>query len=97
LQAFHLQRAENLIEMVDERLRSEVNPTEAITLMKVALLCTSVSPSHRPTMSEVVNMLEGRISIPNAIQQPTDFSEDLRFKAMRDIHQQRENHSLSTS
>ncbi|XP_014630770.1 ATP-binding/protein serine/threonine kinase isoform X2 [Glycine max] len=95
--AFHLQRAENLIEMVDERLRSEVNPTEAITLMKVALLCTSVSPSHRPTMSEVVNMLEGRISIPNAIQQPTDFSEDLRFKAMRDIHQQRENHSLSTS
>ncbi|RDX96771.1 putative LRR receptor-like serine/threonine-protein kinase RFK1, partial [Mucuna pruriens] len=95
--ACHLQRTENLIELVDERLGSEVNPTEATNLMKVALLCTDVSPSVRPTMSEVVNMLEGRMSIPDAIPQPSDFSEDIRFKAMRDIHQQRENHSLSTS
>jgi len=91
LQACHLQRTENLIELVDERLGSEVNPTEAIILTNVALLCTQVSPSHRPTMSEVVNMLEGRASIPDAIPQPNDFSEDLRFKSIRDIYQQREN------
>ncbi|KAL2343249.1 hypothetical protein Fmac_004534 [Flemingia macrophylla] len=95
--ACQLHRTENLIELVDERLRSEVNPSEAIKLMKVALLCTDVSPSVRPTMSEVVNMLEGRMKIPDFVPQPSDFSEDLRFKAMRDIHQQRENHSLSTS
>ncbi|XP_020235839.1 probable LRR receptor-like serine/threonine-protein kinase RFK1 isoform X2 [Cajanus cajan] len=95
--ACHLQRTENLIELVDERLRSEANPSEAINLMKVALLCTDVSPSVRPTMSEVVNMLVGRLSIPDAVPQPSDFREDIRFKAMRDIHQQRENHSLSTS
>lgn len=95
--ACHLQRTENLIELVDESLGSEVNPIEAINLMKVALLCTDVSPSLRPTMSEVVNMLEGRMSIPDATPQPSDFSEDIRFKAMRDIHQQRENQSLSTS
>ncbi|TKY60084.1 LRR receptor serine/threonine-protein kinase RFK1 [Spatholobus suberectus] len=95
--ACHLQRTENLIELVDERLESEVNPTEAIHLMKVALLCTDVSPSVRPAMSEVVNMLEGRMSIPDAIPQPSGFREDLRFKAMRDIHQQKESHSLSTS
>ncbi|ESW31491.1 hypothetical protein PHAVU_002G242600 [Phaseolus vulgaris] len=89
--ACHLQRTGNLIELVDERLGSEVNPTEAIILMNVALLCTQVSPSHRPTMSEVVNMLKGRASIPDAIPQPNDFSEDLRFKSIRDIYQQREN------
>jgi len=88
LQACHLQSTENLIELVDERLGSEVKPNEAIILMKVALLCTDVSPSLRPTMSEVVNMLEGRASIPDAIPQPSDFSEDLRFKSMRDIYQQ---------
>ncbi|XP_027915412.1 probable LRR receptor-like serine/threonine-protein kinase RFK1 isoform X2 [Vigna unguiculata] len=95
--ACHLQRRESLIELVDERLGSEVKPTEAIILMKVALLCTDVSPSLRPTMSEVVNMLEGRASIPDAIPQSSDFSEDIRFKSMRDIYQQRENHSLSSS
>ncbi|KAK7369170.1 hypothetical protein VNO80_11205 [Phaseolus coccineus] len=95
--ACHLQRTENLIELVDERLGSELKPTEATILVKVALLCTHVSPSLRPTMSEVVNMLEGRASIPDAIPQPSDFSEDLRFKSIRDIFQQRENHSLSSS
>ncbi|KAK7318862.1 hypothetical protein RJT34_03569 [Clitoria ternatea] len=95
--ACHLQRIEKLIELVDERLGSEVNPTEAINLMKVALLCTNASPSHRPTMSEVVNMLEGRMSIPDVIPETSNFAEDLRFKAMRDIHQQKENHSLSAT
>ncbi|XP_052727915.1 probable LRR receptor-like serine/threonine-protein kinase RFK1 isoform X8 [Vigna angularis] len=95
--ACHLQRTESLIELVDERLGSEIKPTEAIILMKVALLCTDVSPSHRPTMSEVVRMLEGRARIPDKIPQSSDFSEDIRFKSMRDIYQQRENHSLSSS
>ncbi|KAK7400199.1 hypothetical protein VNO78_11399 [Psophocarpus tetragonolobus] len=85
-----LKRTENLIELVDEKLGLEINQTEAIILMEVALLCTSVSPSLRPTMSEVVNMLEGRMSISDAISQPGDFSQD-RFKAFRDIHQQMEN------
>ncbi|XP_022632425.1 probable LRR receptor-like serine/threonine-protein kinase RFK1 isoform X2 [Vigna radiata var. radiata] len=96
--ACHLQRTERLIELVDERLGSEIKPTEAIILMKVALLCTDVSPSIRPTMSEVVNMLEGRANIPDKIPQTSDFSEDIRFKSMRDIYQQREkNQSLSSS
>ncbi|WVZ23945.1 hypothetical protein V8G54_002489 [Vigna mungo] len=95
--ACHLQRTERLIELVDERLGSKIKPTEAIILMKVALLCTDVSPSFRPTMSEVVNMLEGRARIPDKIPQSSDFSEDIRFKSMRDIYQQRENHSLSSS
>lgn len=97
LQAYRLQQTENLMKLVDESLGSKVNPTEAQNMLKVALLCTNTSPSLRPTMSEVVNMLEGRISIPDVDPETSVFREDLRFKAMRDIRQHKENHSLSTS
>jgi len=85
------------MQLVDERLGSEVNPTETKHVVRVALLCTNPSPSLRPTMSEVVNMLEGRMSIPDVIPEGNTFSEDLRFKSMRDIHQNKEGHSVSTS
>ncbi|XP_027191828.1 probable LRR receptor-like serine/threonine-protein kinase RFK1 isoform X3 [Cicer arietinum] len=92
-----LDKTENLMQLVDERLGSEVNPTETKNILKVALLCINPSPSLRPTMSEVVNMLEGRISIPDVVPESNAFNEDIRFKAMRDIHQNKEGHSLSTS
>lgn len=95
--ALYLDRTENFMQLVDERLGSEVNPTETKNVVRVALLCTNPSPSLRPTMSEVVNMLEGRMSIPDVIPEGNTFCEDLRFKSMRDIHQNKEGHSVSTS
>lgn len=59
-QALVLQQKGNLMELVDLRLGTEFNEEEAIRMAKVALLCTNSSPALRPTMSEVVNMLEGR-------------------------------------
>ncbi|XLR17616.1 hypothetical protein S83_045554, partial [Arachis hypogaea] len=94
--AFHLQFTENIMELVDERLGLEVNPTEAENMVKVALLCTNVSPSLRPTMSEVVNMLEDKMSIPDVIPE-NFFREDLRLRAIRDIYQHGENQSLTSS
>ncbi|KAJ1426180.1 Serine-threonine/tyrosine-protein kinase, catalytic domain [Sesbania bispinosa] len=64
---------------------------------KTHIITRVAAPSLRPTMSEVVNILEGRTNIPDVIPEQSVLSEDLRFKSMRDIHQQRENHSLSTS
>lgn len=58
--ALVLQQKGNLMELVDLRLGTEFNEEEAIRMAKVALLCTNSSPALRPTMSEVVNMLEGR-------------------------------------
>ncbi|MED6109959.1 hypothetical protein PIB30_038482 [Stylosanthes scabra] len=95
--ALYLLSTQNIMELVDERLGLEVNPTEAENLLKVALLCTNVSPSHRPTMSEVVNMLEERMSIPDVIPETSLFPEDLRFKATREIYQHGENQSLTSS
>ncbi|KAB5534212.1 hypothetical protein DKX38_017298 [Salix brachista] len=79
--ACHLERNGNLTELVDRRLGYEFNEEEALRMIKVALLCTNVSPSVRPIMSEAVSMLEGNRIIPEVIPEPV--SEDLRFKAIR--------------
>ncbi|XP_021801242.1 probable LRR receptor-like serine/threonine-protein kinase RFK1 [Prunus avium] len=95
--ACHLQRTGNLLELVDEKLGSEVDQKEAEIMVKVALICTNASASLRPSMSEVVSMLEGQIPVPDVIPEPSTYREDLRFKAMRDLHRQRQDHSLSIS
>ncbi|KAK9051627.1 hypothetical protein SSX86_028255 [Deinandra increscens subsp. villosa] len=53
----------SLIDLLDPRLGSDFNKKEAVRMMHVALLCTNQSPALRPTMSEVVNMLEGHTKI----------------------------------
>ncbi|KAL4586027.1 hypothetical protein LXL04_010657 [Taraxacum kok-saghyz] len=58
-----LKQKGSLMDLVDPRLGSEFNKKEAVRMIKIALLCTNKSPTLRPTMSEVVNMLEGRIKI----------------------------------
>ena len=85
LQACHLQQSGSLMELVDETLRSEVNMKEAEIMVKVALLCTNASPTLRPTMSEAVSMLEGRMAVPDKLPELSSNTEDLRFKAMRDL------------
>ncbi|MFS8015927.1 hypothetical protein Hanom_Chr15g01362461 [Helianthus anomalus] len=39
----------------------------------------------RPTMSEVVNMLKGKTSVPETVPEASSNTEDLRFKAMRNF------------
>lgn len=97
LQACHLQQSGNLMELVDEKLKPEIDRKEAENMVKIALLCTNASPSVRPVMSEVVNMLEGRMAIPDLIPEPSSYNEDLRFKAMRDMRKQQQSQSLSES
>ncbi|KAL3739798.1 hypothetical protein ACJRO7_021117 [Eucalyptus globulus] len=93
--ACHLQQTGNLMPLVDEKLKTEVNEEEAKIVAKVALLCTNASPSLRPTMSEVVNMLEGKMAVPDVIPEPSTYCEDLRFKAMRDLHKHGQQQSYS--
>ncbi|XP_031392962.1 probable LRR receptor-like serine/threonine-protein kinase RFK1 isoform X1 [Punica granatum] len=89
----------SLMEIIDENLTLGVNPEEVEKVIEVAVLCTNASPSLRPTMSEVVRMLEGEISIPDVIPEPANYREDLRFKAMRDLqkHQRNQNYSRNQS
>ncbi|GFS42382.1 leucine-rich repeat transmembrane protein kinase [Actinidia rufa] len=89
--ACHLQQGGNFADLVDPKLGGEVNQEEAERMIKVALLCTNASPSLRPTMSEAVRMLEGRTRIPDVIPEASSYTDDLRFKAMRDFYQERPN------
>ncbi|KAL0352927.1 UNVERIFIED_CONTAM: putative LRR receptor-like serine/threonine-protein kinase [Sesamum angustifolium] len=62
--ANELQESKKIDELVDERLGSRADIEEIDRVVKVALLCTKPTPSVRPTMSEVVQMLEGKMAIP---------------------------------
>ncbi|XP_057996574.1 probable LRR receptor-like serine/threonine-protein kinase At1g29720 [Hevea brasiliensis] len=87
--ACHLPQNGNLAELVDENLGSEFEKEEAEKMIKVALLCTNASHSLRPTMSEVVNMLEGTSIIPDVIPEESSYYEDMRFKTIKDHKQMR--------
>lgn len=45
--------------MVDKDLENNFDRMELHEMVQVALLCTHFNPSHRPKMSEILNMLEG--------------------------------------
>ncbi|KAL8248251.1 hypothetical protein R6Q59_005119 [Mikania micrantha] len=85
--ACRLETSKQYEELFDERLTT-INKEEAETVVKVALLCTNGSPSMRPTMSEVVNMLDGKTFVPEIPPEASGNSEDLRFKAMRDFRRE---------
>ncbi|KAF7037894.1 hypothetical protein CFC21_048171 [Triticum aestivum] len=54
-----LQREGNLDAIVDRNLNNSFDRQEVEMMMQIALLCTQGSPEDRPSMSEVVRMLEG--------------------------------------
>ncbi|KAK8580576.1 hypothetical protein V6N12_070840 [Hibiscus sabdariffa] len=95
--ACHLQQSGKLLELVDDKLGSDYNKTEAERMIKVALLCTNATPSLRPTMSEVVGMLEGTITIPDIVPNASSYNEDLRFKAIRDHRSATHSQSITGS
>ena len=88
LQACRLETSKQYEELFDEKLGTKINKEEAETMVKVALLCTNGSASVRPTMTEVVSMLNGKTCVPEIVTEANGYSEDLRFKAMRDFRRE---------
>ncbi|XP_020203384.1 probable LRR receptor-like serine/threonine-protein kinase At1g07650 isoform X1 [Cajanus cajan] len=68
--AYVLQERGSLLELVDPDLGSEYSTEEAMAVLNVALLCTNASPTLRPTMSQVVSMLEGWTDIQDLLSDP---------------------------
>lgn len=72
LQAYVLHTNGGLMDLVDPKLCSDdLNMDEVDKVIRVALLCTSRSPALRPTMSQVVSILEGDISVHEFNLDPT--------------------------
>ncbi|GAB4846556.1 Cold-responsive protein kinase 1 [Ancistrocladus abbreviatus] len=63
--AWRMYESGQVVELVDESLRGDLNIVEACTFMKIALLCTQDVAKTRPSMSNVVKMLQGKVDISN--------------------------------
>jgi len=59
MQVKKLQREGQLDSIVDGNLNHNYDSEELEMIIQIALLCTQASPEDRPSMSEVVRMLEG--------------------------------------
>nr|GMD93201.1 probable leucine-rich repeat receptor-like serine/threonine-protein kinase At3g14840 [Ipomoea batatas] len=90
--ALDLQKRGNLLELIDPRLGSNFDEEQALRMIKVALLCTNSSPALRPSMSAVINMLEGHDDI-------LEYSSDLHefnFQAMKDRYDEMPHNSSNS-
>ncbi|MCL7030332.1 hypothetical protein MKW94_002383, partial [Papaver nudicaule] len=58
--AYDLHRNSDLLSLIDEELNGSITTKDAIMLLHLAILCTNHSRELRPTMSEVVSIIEGK-------------------------------------
>ena len=84
-QAFVLQKKGAFSEILDPKLEGVFDVMEAERMIKVSLLCSNKSPTLRPTMSEVVKMLQGETEIEQIISDPGVYGDELRFKRSSEI------------
>ncbi|KAL6998924.1 hypothetical protein U1Q18_000091 [Sarracenia purpurea var. burkii] len=75
--AWHLYENNREVELVDANL-SEFNEDEVKRVIRVALLCTQMSPQLRPSMSRVVAMLSSDIEVSAATSRP-EYLTDWKF------------------
>ncbi|KAF5949283.1 hypothetical protein HYC85_011276 [Camellia sinensis] len=80
--ALELNEKGKLMELVDPKLGPDFIEKEVIVMINIALLCTNVTPTIRPTMSSVVSMLEGRVVIEESVSDSTVFSHKMTPKGM---------------
>jgi len=78
------------MDLVDERLGEDFKREEAVIMINVALLCTHVSPMHRPTMSSVVSMLEGKSAVQEMVQDTSQVFEGKKLEMIQQYYQQSE-------
>ncbi|XP_050226976.1 probable LRR receptor-like serine/threonine-protein kinase At1g07650 isoform X2 [Mercurialis annua] len=97
--AYVLQERGSLLELVDPELGSAYSSEEAMVMLNVALLCTNASPTLRPTMSQVVSMLDGRTAVQDLLSDPGFSAINSKYKAIRNHFWQNpsQTNSLSTN
>jgi hypothetical protein len=54
-----------LISLVDQKIHNTIVESEMRRVINVALLCVQVETTKRPIMSQVLNMLQGEMDLPN--------------------------------
>jgi len=64
-QAANLRARGTLGDLVDSRLGRNYDGNQTNIVLNLAMMCTEQSPSLRPTMSQVVAVLEGEKTLKN--------------------------------
>ncbi|KAK7324506.1 hypothetical protein VNO77_28108 [Canavalia gladiata] len=86
----------NLMELVDPKLGSDFIEEEVMVMIKIALLCTQVTSTLRPSMSFVLSMLEGRTKVPEFVSTPSEVMDlETKLKAMRQHYYQIEDNRMN--
>nr|KYP42686.1 putative LRR receptor-like serine/threonine-protein kinase At1g53420 family [Cajanus cajan] len=80
----------NLMDLVDERLGKDFKKDEVMVMINVALLCTQVSPLHRPTMASVVCMLEGKIDVQDVLSETSQVLDGKNLEVIQQYYQMTE-------
>ncbi|KAH0717772.1 hypothetical protein KY285_013803 [Solanum tuberosum] len=96
--AYVLQEQGNLMDLVDPKLGTDYSWTEANSILELAMMCTNPSPTLRPTMSEVVKVIEGKTKIKttsSTVRRSTD--EIALTKDMAALSQPSPSESYSTA
>ncbi|ESQ36134.1 hypothetical protein EUTSA_v10006761mg [Eutrema salsugineum] len=88
--AYVLQERGCLLELVDPTLDSDYSEEEAMLMLNVALMCTNASPTLRPTMSQVVSLLEGKTAMQELLSDPSFSTVNPKLKALRNHFWQNE-------
>jgi len=83
-----LKQKGDLMELVDRRLGSDFNKEQVLVMIKVALLCTQVTATLRPTMSSVVSILEGRSVVEEVVTETSEVLDEKRMEAMRQYYRE---------
>jgi hypothetical protein len=100
LQTWELYERKELVQLVDISLNGGFDAEEACKILKIALLCTQDTPKLRPTMSSVVKMLTGEISVDESkITKPGLISDvmDLKIRQPKKLKDTETTYSYNAS
>lgn len=75
---------EDLLDLIDDRLEGTVNVEELNRVCRVACWCIQDDEAHRPSMGQIVQILEGSLDvnlppIPKSLELDVDNQEDIAF------------------
>ncbi|KAH9541895.1 hypothetical protein CY35_14G088600 [Sphagnum magellanicum] len=89
--AWFLHKTNMLISLVDQKIHNTIVESEMRRVINVALLCVQIELTKRPIMSQVLNMLQGEMDLPN-IASPSQTSIS---NLSMDVSTSESNHLLS--
>ncbi|XP_065871648.1 L-type lectin-domain containing receptor kinase S.4 [Euphorbia lathyris] len=64
-----------ILDVVDPRLDSNFDEVEAVTVLKLGLICSNNAPNMRPSMRQALRYLEGEIALPESIKSPAIYDQ----------------------